>query len=101
MVADLHRRHALAHALHHTGGLVPQDAGEEALWVCSPRGTSIATAWLTSVCSVAMLCQPPFLPCPCTAPPPCRPPGNQRRQKVLLKVCSPVGIAFPKTQIDY
>lgn len=98
MVADLHGRHALAHALHHAGGLMPQDAREEPLRVCSPGGTRFATAWVT--CSVAVLCKPPRLPCPRASPPPCRQPGNQRRQKVPLEVCSPVSIASPKTQVN-
>ena len=34
MVPRLDTLHSLAHALHSAGGLMPQDAGEQAFWVC-------------------------------------------------------------------
>ena len=40
MVARLHAGDALPNALHNACCLVAQDAGEQALWVCTDRNTS-------------------------------------------------------------
>lgn len=41
MVALLDAGHALTHALHYAGCLMPQDAREQALWVCVQAGPAI------------------------------------------------------------
>ena len=43
MVADLHARHTLAHALDHAGGLMPKDARKQPLRVYRPESMQFAT----------------------------------------------------------